>query len=59
MNRQVLIVAGRTVILERQADKAATGKLSADFMSGFEEGVAELLASLLRESATDILEEIT
>jgi hypothetical protein len=56
MDREKLILQAQKVIHSR-TDNAAD--LSSDFLNGFDEGIAEFLAVLLGESATDLLEEIS
>jgi hypothetical protein len=56
MDREKLILQAQKVIHSR-TDNAAD--LSSDFLNGFDEGIAEFLAILLGESATDLLEEIS
>ena len=53
-----LVEQAQRVILSRNAEAEAL-ELSGEFLDGFAEGVAEFLAVLLGEPATDLLEEIT
>ena len=50
-----LIPIGRRVVKSRCDSR---GELTDDYLTGFEEGVAELIGSLVGESATDILAEL-
>lgn len=54
MNLKEMILRGHEVIQERRDTNP--GHLSEDFLQGFEEGVAELIAAIHGTAAADVLE---